>query len=171
MEVVIIVDTLRRAGWDVVPAGITEGTVLCSRGVRILPDDLWEHVQEDDFDVIIIAGGAPGTIVLKSVETVLEKIRIHHARERLVAAICAGPLVLQEAGILAGRRVTSHPSVADQIVQVEWMDEAVVVDNHIITSQGPGTTFRFALEMIARTDGKEKAGDLATSMVMHHAWD
>jgi DJ-1 family protein len=171
MEVVIIIDTLRRAGWHVVPAGIAPGTVLCSRGVRITPDEEWEQARENHFDVLIIPGGAPGTKVLRSVETVLEKIRIHHARERLVAAICAGPLVLQEAGILAGRRITSHPAVAEQIVQAEWVDEAVVVDDHIITSQGPGTTFRFALELIARADGKVKADELATSMVMHHAWD
>lgn len=165
MEAVISIDVMRRAQWDVCVAGVTGETVTASRHVRLVPDAAWDSVDPASFDVIVIPGGAAGVDVLRQDDRVLSAVRDHVAAGKYVAAICAGPLVLQAAGVLAGRRVTSHPSVAARITACERVDESVVVDGRIITSQGPGTTFDFALTLVREMDGAEQAAQLAGAMI------
>jgi len=81
-----------------------------------------------------------------------------------VIAVCTGPLVLQAAGVLAGRRVTCHPAV--RLTQTRRLEDRVVVDGRLITSQGPGSSFEFVLAVIGAVEGREKADDLAKSMVV-----
>ena len=166
MEAVIVVDTLRRAGWEVVTAGVGGGKLRCSRGVVLVPDQRWEEVDPRGFDLLVLPGGGPGTRAFRENPGLLEAIRSHHARGRTVAAICAAPLALLDAGILAGKRLTSHPSVASQLPPAQWVNEKVVVDDALVTSQGPGTAFRFALALVARFDGREKAARIAEEMVL-----
>jgi putative intracellular protease/amidase len=89
-----------------------------------------------------------------------------HAAKRITAAVCAGPLVLQEAGVLEGRRVTCHPAAATRLTRAQRSDERVVVDGTLITSQGPGTSFAFALAIVAQVDGEDKAKEIARAMVL-----
>ncbi len=166
MEAVILVDTLRRAEWEVVIASVGESPVTCSRGVRLLPDVQWGETDPGEFDWLALPGGGPGTEVLAADPRVLETIRVFDALGKGIAAICAAPLVLQEAGILSGRRVTSHPGVAEQLTAPTYIEEDVVVDGNLVTSRGPGTTFAFALALIKKVDGEEKAGELARAMVL-----
>jgi putative intracellular protease/amidase len=89
------------------------------------------------------------------------------ASGKWVAAICAGPLVLQAAGVLKGRRVTCHPGVAGEFTQTPRLNDRVVVDGRLITSQAPGTAFEFALELIRAVEGDRKANELAKNMVVN----
>lgn len=166
MEAVIIIDTLRRAGWTVIAAGLAEGPVTCSRGVRIVPDARWSDVDVSACDLIVLPGGGPGTAVLCRDPRVLEAIRVFDAQRKTIAAICAAPLVLQEAGILDGRTATCHPSVADALTTARHVDRAVVTDGNLVTSQGPGTAFAFALALIARVDGDDSADAIRRAMVV-----
>lgn len=170
MEAVILIDTLRRAGWEVVAAAIEDGPVRCSRGVRILADARWRELDPIEFDLLVIPGGKSGTERLLEESALLEAVRIFDLAEKPIAAICAGPLVLEAAGVLAGRCYTSHPSVADEFQDGERVaSPAVVEDGHIITSQGPGTTFAFALALVARWEGREKAEAMARAMLVDPA--
>ena len=166
METVIVVDVLRRAGWDVVLAGLEDGPVTASRGVRIVPDTTMDMVLLEAFDVLVVPGGGEGVENLRADERVKELIVKMSDEGKIVAAVCAGPLVLQDAGVLEGKRVTSHPAVAEKLTLADRVDEAVVVDGNIITSQGPGTCFKFALEIIGQVDGREKANGIANGMVV-----
>jgi len=166
MEGVIIIDTLRRAGWEVVVAGLKEGYVSASRGVKIVPDTTLADVELNDFDMIVIPGGAVGTDKLSSNEKLLEAIRLFHEKGKILGAICAAPLVLQAAGILKGKKITCHPAVINRLKEGERLDETVVIDGNIITSQGPGTSFQFALSIIALMEGGEKSDSLAVSMIV-----
>ena len=166
IEAVIIIDTLRRAGWTVVSAGLEEGPVTCSRGVRIVPDARWSDVDVSACDLLVLPGGGPGTEALRRDPRVLEAIRVFDAQQKTIAAVCAAPLVLQEAGILDGREVTCHPSVADNLTVGRHVDRAVVADGNLVTSQGPGTAFAFALTLIARVDGEDKAEAIRRAMVL-----
>ena len=107
MEAVIVIDTLRRAGWEVIAAGFGEGPVRCSRGVCLVPDRAWQDVDAMDFDVLVLPGGGPGTERLRQDPGVLEAVLRMNDAGRTVAAICAAPLVLKDAGILSGRSVTN----------------------------------------------------------------
>jgi 4-methyl-5(b-hydroxyethyl)-thiazole monophosphate biosynthesis len=97
---------------------------------------------------------------------VLDAVRAFDQTGKWIAAICAGPLVLQKAGILTGRRVTCHPGVADQLTATPRLTDRVVVDGRLITSQGPGTSFEFALTLVRLIVDPDKALSLGKSMIL-----
>jgi len=166
MEAVILIDTLRRAGWQVVSAAITGLTVKASRGVHLVADLAWGAADVDGFDVLALPGGAEGTSALMGDARVLEAVRRFVKAGKRVAAICAAPLVLQAAGVLAGCRATCHPGVRHKLHATAWQPDRVVTDGCITTSQGPGTAFEFALELIRLYDGAEKAAEVGRGMVL-----
>jgi protein deglycase len=166
MEAVIIIDTFRRAGWEVAVAGLKEGFVTASRGVKILPDINWDNADVNNFDIVAMPGGMVGVDKLRNHNGVIEAVREFYEKGKIVAAICAAPLVLQSAGILKGKKFTSHPAVINQLTEGERLEETVVIDGNIITSQGPGTTFQFALAVIAMVEGEEKSDSLAGAMIV-----
>jgi 4-methyl-5(b-hydroxyethyl)-thiazole monophosphate biosynthesis len=166
MEAVIIIDVLRRAKWEVTTAGVDAGVIVASRGVRLVPDKPWNEIRPEDFDILMIPGGAGGVDRLKTDAQVLDTVRSFDEAGKRIGAVCAGPLVLQAAGILAGRRVTCHPGVAGQLTVTARLADRVVVDGHLVTSQGPGTSFEFALAMVRLVDGAEKGDTIARGMVL-----
>lgn len=167
MEVVIVVDVLRRASWDVAVVGLDAGPVTASRGVRLVPDCAWDAVDVLSYDVMVLPGGMGGTDSLMADPRVLEAIRAFSERDdKWVAAICAAPRVLQAAGVLSGRTVTSHPSVREELTVPTLSDDRVVVDGTLITSQGPGTAFEFALALIRALDGDAAASRIAAGLVL-----
>lgn len=165
MEAVIAIDVMRRAKWEVTVAGVKPGPVTMSRKVRIVPDAVWADIDPMSFDILVIPGGSGGVANLRKDARVLKAVRDMHAAGKLVCAVCAGPLVLQDAGVLDGRRATCHPDVASQLTKAKHVDEEVVVDGDVITSQGAGTTFAFALAIVAKTRGPEVADLVARGMV------
>lgn len=166
MEAVIPVDLLRRARWEVTVASLKEGIVTASRGVKLAGDTTLDRVSGQAFDVLIVPGGVGGVKAMSADARVLDLVRAFDGAGKTIAAICAGPLVLQQAGILAGRRVTCHPGAASDLTAAARMDEPVVVDGHIVTSQGAGTCFEFALTLIAMKDGRARAEQVAQEIVL-----
>ncbi len=148
IETISVVDILRRAGARVTLAATEEGPIEGSRGVSILPDALIDQVSEEEFDLIVLPGGQPGTANLQKNEKVKSLIQNMHESRKQVAAICAAPVVLHSTGILKNTRTTSHPSVQDQLPGTHYSEDRVVVDGHIITSRGPGTALEFALKLV-----------------------
>mgnify|MGYP001100008479 CR=1 FL=1 len=168
MEAIIVIDTLRRANWNVVSAGLLPGNVTCSRRVRLSPDVAWANITPALFDVLVLPGGREGAKALSKEKQVLETIRNFVQNKKLIAAICAGPLVLQAAGILERQKITCHPSVADKLRHGTQLNRRVVVDGRLITAQGPGTAFEFALTIIREVDGSEKAHKIARAMLVEN---
>ena len=166
MEVVITVDVLRRAGIGVFLAGVGEETrmVTTSRGVRIAPDGAWDPAEAPRFDALVIPGGIGGTQAMRQDESVKQAVREFMLAGKLVASLCAGPTVLQEAGVLAGRTYTSHPNSREELTAGTWVDRSVVRDGNLVTSQAPGTAFAFALALIEILDSPEMARKVATGM-------
>ncbi|MFQ5482773.1 MAG: DJ-1 family glyoxalase III [Nitrospinaceae bacterium] len=156
IETITVVDILRRSGAKVTLAGTQEGLIEGSRGVRIQPDELLDGLDSADFDLIVLPGGQPGTTNLQNNPKVLALLRAMRQEDKLIAAICAAPLVLQAAGLLDEVRTTSHPSVRGQLNGVSYSEERVVADGKIITSRGPGTAMEFALLLVEFLFGKER---------------
>ena len=149
MEAVIIIDTLRRAQWDVTVAGLSE-TITASRGVKIVPDTVWNQIDPNEFDILLLPGGFGGTEAFMKHVGVQQALRDFNAKGKWIGAICAAALALNEAGVLDGRRFTCYPGVEQKLpANIQPVNEIVVVDDHLITSQGPGTAFEFALKVIA----------------------
>lgn len=154
METVVTADILRRAGWTVVLAAVQERVpVTGSRQIRLMPDARWEELDLLSFDALVLPGGAGGTEALCRHDGVQETLRIFDIEEKWIAAICAAPLALHRAGVLKGRAFTCYPGVEKEIGRADRSDETVVVDGHIVTSQGPGTAIAFALRLVKLIDG------------------
>jgi 4-methyl-5(b-hydroxyethyl)-thiazole monophosphate biosynthesis len=169
MEAVILIDVLRRAQFEVTVAGLRPGEVTASRGVRLVPDVSWDELDDRKFDLLMIPGGMEGTRRLMGDERVLARIRAMVETGQWVGAICAGPLVLQAAGVLTGRRVTCHPGVVDQLTATARLPDRVVIDGRLMTSQGPGTTIEFALAAIRALAGEALAKRVAEGMLVFPA--
>lgn len=169
MEVVILADVLRRAGWTVTLAGLNGmEPVTASRGVRLLPDEQWEMLDLLSYDVILLPGGMGGTKNLCAHEGVQETLRIFDIGEKWIAAICAAPLALYRAGVLDGRAFTCYPGVEEQTGRSDRLDVPVVVDGHVVTSQGPGTAIALAIELIRQIDSPATADSVASGLLYEH---
>jgi 4-methyl-5(b-hydroxyethyl)-thiazole monophosphate biosynthesis len=156
IETIAVVDILRRAGARVVLAATEKGPIEGSRGVSVLPDTLIDQVDDKDFDLVVLPGGQPGTTNLQNNETVKAIIHNMHQSGKQVAAICAAPTILHSAGILKNAVATSHPSVKDQLNNVAYSEDRVVVDGNIVTSRSPGTALEFALKLVEILFGRDR---------------
>ena len=156
IETITVVDILRRAGARVVLAATEKGPIEGSRGVSVLSDTLIDQVDDNDFDLVVLPGGQPGTANLQKNETVKAIIQNMHRSRKPVAAICAAPIILHSAGILKNMVATSHPSVREQLNGIGYSEERVVVDGNIITSRSPGTALEFALKLVEILFGRDR---------------
>lgn len=166
IEALTVVDILRRAGVEVVTAGLDDRPVEASRKTRHLADVPLDAVLHEMFDAVVLPGGQPGTNHLKADRRILECLQRHAKAGKWVAAICAAPMVLGEAGLLAGRKATSYPSVRDQLGDVKYLEDRVVVDGRIVTSRGPATAMDFALRLAELFCGAEKAQEVRRAVLM-----
>lgn len=168
MEAVISIDMLRRAGIEVTSASTGEMlSVSGSRGIEIFADTMFEDVEGDDFDCIVIPGGMGGTRNNQANKRLLKKIAAMHKSGKLVAAICAGPLVLYSAGLITeNTKFTCYPGCEAEMAGVTRLDDIAVVDGNMITSQGPGTTFDFALAIIRYLCGDEVVAKVADAALV-----
>ena len=165
MEVVITVDVLRRAGIGVFLAGVGESRmVTTSRGVRIAPDGAWDPAEMMRFDALVIPGGVGGSQTMRQDDSVKQAVREFMLAGKVVASICAGPTVLQDAGVLAGKTYTSNPGSREELTAGTWVDQPVARDGNLITSQAPGTAFAFALALIEALAGRETAQKVAAGL-------
>lgn len=160
IEALAVVDILRRAGVEVTIAGAVENPIEGRNKIKVLADTSLDSVKGQDFDMIVLPGGAVGTENLKKDVRVKEIVERHYKKGRFITAICAAPTVLSAIGITAGRTVTSHPTVRAKLDKEKISDERVVVDGNIITSQGPGTAIEFAFKLVEMLLGKEKVSEV-----------
>ncbi|KAI9492933.1 class I glutamine amidotransferase-like protein [Zychaea mexicana] len=173
MEFTITVDVLRRAKVEVTVVGVqlkTPTVAECSRGVKIVPDAEFQHEGQSwksaDYDAVVVPGGMGGASTLRDDTGVQRLISSFYEKQKIVAFICAGTLVAKSSGIPRGHKVTSYPSVKDQLKDYyEYSEERVVVDQNIVTSRGPGTAFLFALTLVEQLVGKEVADNLRAEML------
>jgi 4-methyl-5(b-hydroxyethyl)-thiazole monophosphate biosynthesis len=155
LEAVTLIDLLRRAGIEVVVAGLKDGPVKCSRGTVLLPDASLDDVLQRDFDMIVLPGGLPGADHLDQDPRIHSLLKRMADAGRYTAAICAAPKVLANAGLLDGKQATSFPGIIDGmgLAATRVLAQPVVCDGQIITSRGPGTAMDFALTLIEKLAG------------------
>lgn len=158
LEAVTLIDLLRRAGIEVVSAGLAAGPVKASRGTVLLPDVTLDQALQQEYDMVVLPGGMPGAKHLNEDPRIKALLRKMADAGKFTAAICAAPMVLADAGLLAGKRATSFPGFVDKmdLPDVSYVQDPVVQDGKVITSRGPGTAMDFALALVENLAGKAK---------------
>jgi len=141
----------------VISAGLDGQPVKASRGTVLIPDASLDAVLETEFDMIVLPGGQPGADRLRDDPRIQNKLKQLAAADKYVAAICAAPRALAQAGLLNGRRATSFPGSLEgtPAENLDYRQEPVVVDGRLVTSRGPGTAMDFALTLIELLLGRE----------------
>ncbi|KAI8971762.1 DJ-1 [Mycotypha africana] len=173
MEFTISVDVLRRAKINVTVVGVSlkNDYATCSRGVKIIPDVKLERntFKAEDYDALIVPGGAGGAKTLAEHETIQKLVMEFYEKKKIIAFVCAGTLVAKAAGVPHKHKVTSYPAgVREQLVNVyNYSEDRVVVDENVITSRGPGTTFLFALTIVENLIDVETSNTLRKEMLTH----
>jgi 4-methyl-5(b-hydroxyethyl)-thiazole monophosphate biosynthesis len=171
VEATATVDALRRASMDVVTVAVGDNLqVKGATGQTLVADSIISEVNTDDADWLIIPGGDPGAQNLAADSSVRDMIMEHFNKNGRIASICAGPaVVLAPLGVLKGKKATCYPGLGDAINSNggEYVKQTVVVEPELITSEGPGTTLPFAIEIIRATKGNQAAESVASGMLVN----
>mgnify|MGYP001076531583 CR=1 FL=1 len=147
IEALTVVDIIRRANITCDMFSVSSMEVKGAHDIVVKADKLIsEEVKE--YDVIVLPGGMPGATNLRDNEEVIDLVKWFNDNKKIVAAICAAPIVLGKAGIIEGKKVTSYPGFEDELVKGSYLEEHVVVDGNIITSRGPATAMLFAYKIL-----------------------
>jgi 4-methyl-5(b-hydroxyethyl)-thiazole monophosphate biosynthesis len=170
IEAVTIIDILRRGGIEVNSAYLdgefATNLVVGANGIVVEADMPLGNAVVDEYDIIVLPGGWGGTNRLAENERAQALLKEFKEKDKWVAAMCAAPYALHVAGVLS-KKYTCYPSVEEQIRPEDRVDDIVVVDEKVITSQGPATAICFALEIVRQLNGEEnfkavKEGTLAS---------
>lgn len=164
IETVAPIDLLRRAGAEVTLAALTGAPGVVGRcRVGLQTDVSLAAVDPAAYDLLFIPGG-PGVKALRADGRPAQLARDFAAAGKPVAAICAAPTVLADAGLLAGRRYTAHSSVADELPDALFA-ERVVIDGGLITGRGAGVAVEFGLALVERLYGGAAAAEIAAAIM------
>src|SRR5699024_8832856 len=162
VEALTVVDYLRRMDIKIdMISTMEEKEVKGAHNIKVIADKLIDEINNLDlYKAAIIPGGLPGATNLRDDKKVIDIIKEMYNRDKLIAAICAGPIVLERAGILEGKKTTSYPGFEDQLKKSIYKEDNVVSDDNIITSRGPSLAVEFAVEMVRYLLDDDKAEEL-----------
>ena len=154
-ESIFIIDILRRAGMHCDGVSLEGEMVTGSHGISVKADkELGEWIRE--YDMIVLPGGLPGATNLRDNKLLISYLKeFNESEEKYIGAMCAAPMVLAEAGVAAGKKVTSYPAdkYRDMFKDAIYSEDMVVIDKKMITSRGPATTMPFAFEIVDMLGG------------------
>ena len=163
LEAVAPIDLLRRAGIEVIIAALGETLRVTGRnGITLHANTTLASIGDRLFDLLFLPGG-PGVKLLRDDPRVSAAVLAHHTADRWIAAICAAPTVLHDAGLLVKRRYTAHFSVANELPNI-LADERTVADGRLLTSRGAGTAIDFGLLLVEKLTSPEQARDVSQSI-------
>ena len=154
-EALITYDLLYRAGIKTDLVGFTD-EILSSHEVRFKAHRLLDEIDPAEYDCLILPGGMPGTKNLENDERVQKLIDDFVKENKLIAAICAAPMVLGKLGILKGKQATCYPGCQEPLGE-SYVGGLVVESKNIITAKGPGLSADFAFCIIERLASSEVA--------------
>ena len=163
VEAITVIDYLRRADIDVTTVSTHDSNDVESKSnIIIKANTNLADINPSAYDGLYIPGGTQGAESLRDDDRVIDIVKAFDDEEKLIAAICAGPIVLNRAGVLADKRATSFPDLKDDIDNVlEYVDnQLVVTDGNITTSRGAAVTVYLAMRLVEIIKGPEAVEDL-----------
>ena len=168
VEALTVVDYLRRVDIAVDTVSITDDRqVKGAHDIVVVADKTIDELDLENYTTVVIPGGMPGASNLRDNEKVTNIVKEIYEKQKLVAAICAGPIVLHKAGILHDKLVTSFPGFEEELTGSVYTGKDVERDNNIITARGPYFAVDFALEIVDYLLGEEKVKELKESILFN----
>lgn len=168
IEGLTVVDLLRRAGVQVTTVSVGDTcTIHGAHGIDVQADKLFEEMDYEGQDMLVLPGGMPGTLNLGNHEGLKYILEQFYKEKKFIAAICAAPSVLGKYGFLKGRKATSYPGFEEALIGARYTEDAVVVSDFIITSRGLGTAIPFSLTLIEQLIDSEKAKEIGESIIYY----
>lgn len=158
IELFTPVDYLRRLGLSVDIVSTEESLDLkTSQGVRFRADLTFDQIVADEYFGLYIPGGTDGAYSMRDNKKVINLIQNFNKEGKIIAAICAGPVVLNKAGILTDKKATSFPAMKEEMDKTgTYIDDKIVVtDGNITTGRGAAVTNYLALELARIIEGEE----------------
>src|SRR5947209_7731863 len=162
-EVTQPLEAVRGAGAKVDIVSLDKGEVEMwkhfDKGDKITADHAVSDVNASDYDGLVLPGGVANPDQLRADEDAVRFVRDFFEQHKPVAAICHGPWILVDAEVLKGRKVTSWPSLKNDLrnAGAKWVDEEVVVDNGLVTSRKPDDIPAFNSKVIEEiAEGKHE---------------
>ena len=167
MEATGTVNILRRWGIDTKTVSITDDRkVISAHNMEYTADATFTEIDLSDADALILPGGMPGASNLNNSEPVKEVLLQQYREGRIVAAICAAPMVLGGLGLLKGRKATCYPGFEPKLIGATVTGEAVEVDGNVVTGRGPGLVFNFGLALVSVLKGDAVAEEVAAGLLL-----
>jgi 4-methyl-5(b-hydroxyethyl)-thiazole monophosphate biosynthesis len=178
IEAMSVLDILERAGVNCIKCKLEgkgkpapEGYVAWgSHGIGVRADralPVADGVQAlvAECDAVILPGGQPGSDTLRDDAGVIELLRAFDAAGKLVCAVCAAPIALERAGLLAGRRATSYPGALKDPGACDYREDPVCVSGNVVTSRGPATAPFFAFAILKELGLGDRAAAVREAML------
>lgn len=167
IEAISIIDVLRRAKIITTVVSVTKNLeVTGSHEIKIVADELFDDVNYELIEMIVLPGGMPGASNLNEHLGLREQILNFHESKKQLAAICAAPLVFGNLGILKNKKATCYPGFENQLHGAITTGENIEVADNIITAKGAGVAIKFALKIVEILKGKKLADELAIKMIV-----
>lgn len=148
VEAIATLDVIRRANIEIKSVGVGAKEVCGSHGIKVVCDCSVDEINDYDVDGIILPGGMPGTLNLQNSKEVNEAIDICLNNNKLIAAICAAPMILGRKGILSGKNAVCFPGFEEDLVGATVSEKFVCTDGNIITAKGMGSAINFGLAIV-----------------------
>ena len=166
IEAITPIDMLRRAGIDVTTVSISENKeVVGAHNIPIIADTIFAETDFSKADLLLLPGGMPGTNNLNACEELKILIKKHTLESKLIAAICAAPIILGQMSLLEGEKAVCYPSFENQLKGADVQFNKVEISENIITARGAGCAIEFALTIIETLCGKSKSEEIAQSII------
>ena len=169
LELIAPLDILRRANIhvDLISAN-NEEYITSSHDVKIVVDKKINNIDNIlNYDAIVIPGGMPGSTLLRDNDKIIKFYQEMYNAGKLVAAICAAPIVLSKAGILEDKEVTSYPGFDKEInCKTYDKEKAVIVDKNVITAQWPAVAILFGYEIVNYLLQDDTAQNISDGMLV-----
>lgn len=166
IEALTVVDVCRRCGLEIDMVSVTEETMVrSSHGVTVRMDKTYSQLNFAEVDMLVLPGGMPGTRNLEAHEGLMSQVDAFYRDGKYIAAICAAPSIFGHRGILKGRRACCFPSFEAHLEGAEVTEGPVEISDHVVTSRGMGTAVNFALTIAGIFCGRDKAEEMAKTIV------
>lgn len=167
IEAISIIDVLRRAGIEINIVSVTGNKIVTgSHNISVMADSFFDEVNHENIDAIILPGG-PGHKDLDANETLKNQILTFNSKNKLIAAICASPMIFGKMGLLKGKKAVCYPGFEKYLQGAEILKDTPTVESgNVITGAGPASAIWFALKIVEKLISKEKANALASDLIL-----